>query len=93
MTKDNEIFHNILEEISKVSPEVAEIAKNELDRNRNYLNMIASENYPSLAAQYACSLPCFNTKYAEKTDAVTGETVKEIISMLNSGSKVEYVVR
>ena len=34
-----------------------------------------------------------NTKYAEKTDAVTGETVKEIISMLNSGSKVEYVVR
>lgn len=65
MTKDNEIFHNILEEISKVSPEVAEIAKNELERNRNYLNMIASENYPSLTAQYACSLPCFNTKYSE----------------------------
>ena len=65
MTKDNEIFHNILEEISKVSPEVAKIAKNELERNRNYLNMIASENYPSLAAQYACSLPCFNTKYSE----------------------------
>lgn len=65
MIKDNEIFHNILEAISKVSPEVAEIAKNELERNRNYLNMIASENYPSLAAQYACSLPCFNTKYSE----------------------------
>lgn len=81
MTKDNEIFHNILEEISKVSPEVAEIAKNELDRNRNYLNMIASENYPSLAAQYACSLPCFNTKYAEGhvSKKINKETGEEII--------------
>lgn len=34
-----------------------------------------------------------NTKYAEKIDAVTAEEVMEIIAALDSGSKVEYVVR
>lgn len=32
------------------------------------------------------------TKYAEKIDAVTPERVREIISSLNDGSKIEYVI-
>ena len=34
-----------------------------------------------------------NTKYAEKVDSVSPEKVMELISMLASGSRVEYVVR
>lgn len=61
----NDLYKFELEQIGKVCPEIVEPIVSELKRNRESLNMIASENYPSLAVQYACSLPCFNTKYCE----------------------------
>ena len=61
----NDYYRFQLERIYEVCPEIVEPAINELKRNRRSLDMIASENYPSLATQYACSLPLFNTKYCE----------------------------
>lgn len=61
----NDLYRYQIQRIYDVCPELIDPAINELLRNREYLNMIASENYPSLACQYACSLPCFNTKYCE----------------------------
>lgn len=63
----NDYYRFQLERIYEVCPEIVEPAINELKRNRRSLDMIASENYPSLATQYACSLPLFNTKYCEGT--------------------------
>lgn len=62
---ENDIYQYQIQSIKEICPEIIEPALGELKRNREYLNMIASENYPSLPVQYACSLPCFNTKYAE----------------------------
>lgn len=61
----NDYYRFQLERIYEVCPEIVEPAVDELKRNRRSLDMIASENYPSLATQYACSLPLFNTKYCE----------------------------
>lgn len=61
----NDYYRFQLERIYEVCPELVEPAIDELKRNRRSLDMIASENYPSLATQYACSLPLLNTKYAE----------------------------
>ena len=61
----NDYYRFQLERIYEVCPEIAEPAVDELKRNRRSLDMIASENYPSLATQYTCSLPLFNTKYCE----------------------------
>lgn len=63
----NDYYRFQLERIYEVCPEIVEPAINELKRNRRSLDMIASENYPSLTTQYACSLPLFNTKYCEGT--------------------------
>lgn len=61
----NDIYREQLRAIGNICPELIEPVINEVIRNREYVDLIASENYPSLACQYACSLPCFNTKYAE----------------------------
>lgn len=61
----NDYYRFQLERIYEVCPEIIGPAVDELKRNRRSLDMIASENYPSLATQYACSLPLFNTKYCE----------------------------
>lgn len=62
---ENDIYQYQIQSIKEICPEIVEPVIGELKRSREYLNMIASENYPSLPAQYACSLPCFNSKYAE----------------------------
>lgn len=61
----NDYYRFQLEQIWQECPEIAQAAIDELKRTRSSLNMIASENYPSLACQYACSLPLFNSKYCE----------------------------
>ncbi len=51
-------------ELEKVDPEVAEIIKKELERQRNTINLIASENYTSVAVMQAQASVLTN-KYAE----------------------------
>jgi len=53
-----------IESIEKFDPEIADAIKNELDRQKNYLQMIASENYASKAVLEAQGSIMTN-KYAE----------------------------
>lgn len=74
----NDYYRFQLERIYGICPEIVEPAINELKRNRRSLDMIASENYPSLATQYACSLPLFNTKYCEGRSPLYDKNGKKI---------------
>ncbi len=57
-------FYASLDQISSVSPTVAEAITQELQDQRNNLKLIASENYSSLATQLA-GANLLNDKYAE----------------------------
>ena len=57
-------MHFNLDHVRKVDPEVAEAIDKELDRQRNKLEMIASENFTSRAVLEACGSVLTN-KYAE----------------------------
>ena len=57
-------MHFSIEHIRKVDPEIAEALDNELERQRNKLEMIASENFTSRAVLEACGSVMTN-KYAE----------------------------
>ena len=53
-----------LKEISKVDPEVAEAIEQEFDRQQSHLELIASENFVSMAVMAAMGSHLTN-KYAE----------------------------
>jgi len=53
-----------LNSVSKVDPEVADAIKKEINRQRNKIELIASENFVSLAVLEALGSPLTN-KYAE----------------------------
>lgn len=53
-----------LEIIKKVDPQVAELVEEELKRQQNTIELIASENFASTAVLAACGT-VFNNKYAE----------------------------
>ncbi|MFH1542476.1 MAG: serine hydroxymethyltransferase [bacterium] len=57
-------MHPNIEQIRKEDPEVASIIDQELDRQQNGLEMIASENFTSRAVMEACGTVLTN-KYAE----------------------------
>jgi len=57
-------MHFNIEHIRKVDPEIAEALDKELERQRNKLEMIASENFTSRAVLEACGSVMTN-KYAE----------------------------
>ena len=57
-------MHFNLDHVRKIDPEVAEAIDKELDRQRNKLEMIASENFTSRAVLEACGSVLTN-KYAE----------------------------
>ncbi|NPV59187.1 MAG: serine hydroxymethyltransferase [Actinobacteria bacterium] len=52
------------DELIRVDPEIAQVIRNELDRLRNKIELIASENFPSLAVLQAAGSVLTN-KYAE----------------------------
>ncbi len=53
-----------LDEVTRVDPEIAQVIRNELERLRNKIELIASENFPSLAVLQAAGSVLTN-KYAE----------------------------
>jgi len=53
-----------IEKINQTDPQVAELIKQELDRQRNTIELIASENFTSEAVMAACGTVLTN-KYAE----------------------------
>jgi len=53
-----------LDEVKRVDPEIAQVIRNELERLRNKIELIASENFPSLAVLQAAGSVLTN-KYAE----------------------------
>lgn len=55
---------DIISEVKKSSPKVAELIKLEQDRQNKNIELIASENYPSDAVKAAMA-SCFTAKYAE----------------------------
>ena len=62
---DNSNYNQmIVEEIKKVSPHVAELVEKEYLRQKNNVELIASENYCSEAVMAACG-SCLSWKYAE----------------------------
>ena len=62
---DNSDYNqHISEEIAKVSPTVAGIIDKEYNRQKNNIELIASENYCSEAVMAACG-SCLSWKYAE----------------------------
>ncbi|MBN3037518.1 MAG: serine hydroxymethyltransferase [Candidatus Diapherotrites archaeon] len=54
----------MFEALRSADPEISSIIQNELDRQRNGLELIASENFPSLAVLEAMCNP-MNNKYSE----------------------------
>lgn len=64
MSKETDFFNLQLEEISKVLPEVADAIRQELQDQRRYLKMIASENYCSSAVR-AAEGTILTDKYSE----------------------------
>ena len=64
LTPCSESIFKGLENLKKVDPEVYEVIKGELERQRNNLELIASENFPSLAVLEAQGSVMGN-KYAE----------------------------
>ena len=62
---DNSTYNQqIIAEIAKVSPTVAEMIEKEYNRQKNNVELIASENYCSEAVMAACG-SCLSWKYAE----------------------------
>lgn len=62
---DNSNYHQLInEEIAKVSPTVAGMIEKEYNRQKNNVELIASENYCSEAVMAACG-SCLSWKYAE----------------------------
>ena len=62
---DNSNYNQmIIEEIKKVSPKLAEHDEKEDLRQKNNVELIASENYCSEAVMAACG-SCLSWKYAE----------------------------
>src|SRR5690554_6914827 len=53
-----------LKEISKIDPEIAKAIEDEVNRQRNKIELIASENFVSPAVMEAMGTPLTN-KYAE----------------------------
>lgn len=58
------LYEETLNEINKVAPEVGTIIEKELQDQRHYLKMIASENYCS-SATMACQATILTDKYSE----------------------------
>lgn len=61
---NSEYNKNIIEEIKKTSPKVAGFIEKEYSRQKNNVELIASENYCSEAVMAACG-SCLSWKYAE----------------------------
>ena len=61
---NSEYSKNIIEEIKKTSPKVAGFIEREYSRQKNNVELIASENYCSEAVMAACG-SCLSWKYAE----------------------------
>lgn len=61
---NSEYSKNIIEEIKKTSPKVAGFIEKEYSRQKNNVELIASENYCSEAVMAACG-SCLSWKYAE----------------------------
>ena len=62
---DNSTYNQqIIAEIAKVSPTVAEMIEKEYNRQKNNVELIGSENYCSEAVMAACG-SCLSWKYAE----------------------------
>lgn len=61
---NSEYSKNIIEEIKKNSPNVAGFIEREYSRQKNNVELIASENYCSEAVMAACG-SCLSWKYAE----------------------------
>lgn len=57
-------MHSNIDNVRKFDPEIAEAIDKELDRQRNKLEMIASENFTSRAVMEAMG-SCLTNKYAE----------------------------
>ncbi|MDD5382881.1 MAG: serine hydroxymethyltransferase, partial [Candidatus Margulisbacteria bacterium] len=57
-------MHFNIDHIRKIDPEIADTIDKELDRQKNKLEMIASENFTSRAVLEACGSVLTN-KYAE----------------------------
>ena len=53
-----------MENLQIIDPEIAQAIKNDLDRQKNQINLIASENYTSKAVLEAQG-SCMTNKYAE----------------------------
>jgi glycine hydroxymethyltransferase len=64
MSAEKELYTNIKEVINKTAPEVAGIIEQELQDQRSYLKMIASENYCSPAVM-AAQATILTDKYSE----------------------------
>ena len=79
---DNSNYNQmIVEEIAKVSPTVAGFIEKEYNRQKNNVELIASENYCSEAVMAACG-SCLSWKYAEGYPAAPVER--------HSGNKGRY---
>ena len=61
---DNKYNIENIEFISKTSPKVADLIEKEYNRQKNNVELIASENYCSEAVLAACG-SCLSWKYAE----------------------------
>ena len=78
--------------------ESAELTSSQLDACKKYLKQKIKQDQQSpeywldaIAKRYLDGKD-FSTSYAAKIDAVNAEKVKKLLSELNAGSKVEYVV-
>ena len=72
-----------IDEIRKIDPEVAESIENEVNRQRNKIELIASENFVDGAVMQALGTPLTN-KYAEGyrekgiTEAVNVDVIEQL---------------
>ena len=59
------ILSDIYSSLKENHPNVYQICCDELNKQRSHLDMIASENYPSIDAQLATGFPSLSTVYSE----------------------------
>ena len=94
----NNFLQSILIKLKNNYPEIYNIWEKELNRNKNHLEMIASDNYPSLITQFVLGLPLLGCHYCEgvplKRHYSGCENFDELESMCQQAAcdlfKVEY---